>query len=78
MALFLGLLIFSFAVTSILIVPFIDFLYRLKFLRQNQETRDFMGLRTKIFDRLHKHKAGTPVGGGLLIIGVVSLLYLLV
>lgn len=76
MALFLGLLIFSFVITSILIVPFIDFLYRLKFLRQNQETRDFMGWRTKIFDRFHKHKAGTPVGGGLLIIAVVSLLYL--
>jgi phospho-N-acetylmuramoyl-pentapeptide-transferase len=75
MALYLGFLIFSFVITSVLIVPFINLLYRLKFLRQQQLTKDFMGLRTKIFDRLHAHKAGTPVGGGLLIIVVVSLLY---
>lgn len=75
MALYLGLLLFSFIVTSILIVPFIDFLYKLKFIRQEQVTKDFLGLRTKIFDRLHGHKAGTPVGGGILIIGVVALLY---
>lgn len=75
MALYLGLLIFSFIVTGILIIPFINLLYRLKFLRQQQMTKDFLGLRTKIFDRLHRHKVGTPVGGGFLIIVVVSLLY---
>lgn len=75
MALCLGLLIFSFIVTSILVVPFINLLYKLRFLRQQQKTRDFLGLKTKIFDRLHKHKAGTPVGGGLLIIVTVGLLY---
>jgi phospho-N-acetylmuramoyl-pentapeptide-transferase len=75
MALYLGLLIFSFIVTSILIVPFISLLYRLKFLRRKQKTKDFLGARTKIFDRFHSKKAGTPVGGGFLIIVVVSLLY---
>jgi phospho-N-acetylmuramoyl-pentapeptide-transferase len=77
MALYLGLLIFSFIITSILIVPFINFLYKLKFLRQEQVTHDLLGWRTKIFDRFHKHKVGTPVGGGLLIIAVVCLLYAL-
>ncbi len=75
MILYLGLLIFSFLITSLLVVPFINFLYKLRFLRRYQITKDFMGLRTKIFDRFHKHKAGTPVGGGLLVIAVVSLLY---
>lgn len=75
MALFLGLLIFSFVINSILIVPFINTLYKLKFLRRDQKTKDFMGSRTKIFDRFHKHKVGTPVGGGLLIIFTVAILY---
>ncbi len=75
MALILGLLIFSFIFTSILIIPFINLLYHLKFLRQKQITKDFLGLRTKIFDKLHAHKVGTPVGGGLLVIAVVSFLY---
>ncbi|MBM3205275.1 phospho-N-acetylmuramoyl-pentapeptide-transferase [Candidatus Shapirobacteria bacterium] len=78
MALYLGLLIFSFLITSLLVVPFINFLYKMRFLRRAQTTRDFMGLRSKIFDRFHKHKVGTPVGGGLLVIVVVSLLYALI
>ena len=49
MALYLGILIFSFIITSIAIVPFIDFLY--------------------------SKKKGIPVGGGILIITVVTLLY---
>lgn len=75
MALYLGLLIFSFIITAVLIVPFINLLYKLKFLRRKQVTRDFLGLRTKIFDKFHSKKEGTPVGGGLLIIITVSLLY---
>jgi len=78
MALYLGLLIFSFLITSVLVVPFINFLYKLRFLRRQQKTKDFLGVRTKIFDRFHKHKVGTPVGGGWLLITVVSLLYALV
>ncbi|NCN45098.1 MAG: hypothetical protein COU63_00830 [Candidatus Pacebacteria bacterium CG10_big_fil_rev_8_21_14_0_10_36_11] len=75
LALFLGLLIFSFISTSIVIVPFIDLLYNLKFQRAQQVTRDVFGKLTPIFDKFHGKKAGVPVGGGLLVILVVSLLF---
>ena len=75
MPLLLGLLIFSFIISSLLLVPFIDLLYTLRFQRQKQKTIDALGKRTPIFDRLHKDKAGTPIGGGLLVIGIVSLLF---
>lgn len=77
MALYLGLLIFSFITTSILIVPFINLLYKFRILRRKQVTRDFLGWRTKIFDKFHGHKVGTPMGGGLLVIAIVALLYAL-
>jgi len=75
--LYLGLLLFSFLTTSIFVVPFINLLYRLKFQRQNQKTIDFQNKRTPIFDKFHSQKTGTPVGGGLLIIASVTLLFLL-
>lgn len=78
MAILLGFLIFSFIINSILIVPFIDFLYKLRFLRQKQKTKDAFGKKTPIFDKFHKHKAGTPVGGGLVVIITTSLLFALV
>lgn len=75
MALCLGLLIFSFIFTSILVVPFINLLYRLKFQRLEQRPNDKKTFGESIFFRFHKAKAGTPIGGGLLIIAVVCLLY---
>ncbi|MBU2051919.1 MAG: hypothetical protein U1C50_00820 [Patescibacteria group bacterium] len=77
MALLLGLLIFSFVITAILLVPFINLLYKLKFTRQFQVTRDAFNRKTPIFDRFHQHKRGTPVGGGFLMIAIVSLLFFL-
>lgn len=77
LAIFLGLLIFSFITTSIFIVPFINTLYRLKFQRARQKTRDAFGKLTPIFDMFHRQKAGVPVGGGLLVILVVSILFAL-
>jgi phospho-N-acetylmuramoyl-pentapeptide-transferase len=75
MGLILGLLLFSFILTSVLIVPFINLLYKLKFQRKNDKTQDMFGMLTPIFDKFHKHKVGTPIGGGLLIIFTVALLF---
>ncbi|MFC1627252.1 hypothetical protein ACFL18_01690 [Patescibacteria group bacterium] len=77
MALLLGLLIFSFVTTAVAIVPFINLLYRLRFTRKSQKTKDAFDRPTPIFDKLHAHKKGTPVGGGFLVITIVSLLFFL-
>jgi len=77
MALLLGLLIFSFVVTSVALVPFINLLYKLRFTRRDQTTKDAFDHPTPIFDKLHSHKKGTPVGGGFLVICVVALLFFL-
>ena len=74
--LYLGLLLFSFLTTSILVVPFINLLYKLKFQRQKQKTLDFQNQHTPIFDKFHSQKSGTPVGGGVLIIVSVTILFL--
>ncbi|KKP23581.1 MAG: hypothetical protein UR11_C0001G0555 [Candidatus Woesebacteria bacterium GW2011_GWC1_30_29] len=68
----LGLILFSFLITSTLVVPFIDFLYKIKFTRKKEAPRDG---KIPLFDKLHDIKAGTPVGGGVLIILVVTLLF---
>lgn len=70
----LGLTILSFFITAILLVPFIDFLYKIKLKRQNQETRDMFNKKTPWFDKFNAWKVGTPFGGGLLIILVSSIL----
>ncbi len=67
----LGLMLSSAFVTAILLVPFIDFLYRIKLRRQKQVTKDMFDNRTPLFDKFNSWKAGTPYGGGLLIIVVV-------
>lgn len=72
----LGLSILSSFITAILLVPFIDFLYKIKLQRQNQMTRDPFNKRTPIFDKFNAWKVGTPIGGGLLIIIVVTVLTL--
>lgn len=74
----LGFLLFSFTINAALIVPFINILYSLKFQRPKQKTSDFMGVANNIYNKLHKKKAGVPVGGGLLIIITTCLLFALV
>ncbi|HUD44368.1 MAG TPA: phospho-N-acetylmuramoyl-pentapeptide-transferase [Patescibacteria group bacterium] len=74
MAQLLGLILLSFVISIILIVPFIDFLYRIKLQRQKQVTRDIFDKRTPTFDKYNAWKVGTPFGGGIIIILIVSIL----
>lgn len=68
----LGLLIFSFLITSLVIVPFINLLYKFKLTRKKEAP---ITGRIPLFDKLHDTKAGTPVGGGILIIFIVSFIF---
>lgn len=70
----LGLIIFSFLINSILIVPFINFLYKLKMTRQVEGGKK----SNSLFDKLHDIKAGTPVGGGNFIIIMTVLLFIII
>jgi len=74
LSLALGLLLFSFVITSVLVVPFIDLLYKLKLTRRKEAPKKG---KVPLFDKLHDVKAGTPVGGGILLISVVTILFAL-
>lgn len=76
MAQILGLMLLSLFITFILFIPFIDFLYKLKIRRQKQKTVDIFDKPTPNFDKFHAWKEGTPFGGGILIISMVSILTL--
>ncbi|MBI3396917.1 phospho-N-acetylmuramoyl-pentapeptide-transferase [Candidatus Woesebacteria bacterium] len=71
----LGLIIFSFFITAVLVVPFIDLLYKLKLTRRKE---GLGGKKASLFDKLHDIKAGTPTGGGILLVTAVTLLFSIV
>lgn len=68
----LGVVIFSFFISAVLIVPFISLLYKLHLTRPKEAPKNG---RIPLFDKLHDIKAGTPVGGGILIIALVTLIF---
>lgn len=74
MAQLLGLVLLSAFITGVLLIPFIDFLYKMKFRRLKQKTVDMFDKPTPTFDKFNNWKAGTPFGGGILIIAVVCTL----
>ncbi len=76
MAQVIGLTILSLVITFILLIPFINFLYKIKLRRQKQKTVDIFDKPTPIFDRFNAWKEGTPFGGGILIVVVTTLLSL--
>lgn len=68
----LGLIIFSFLISSVLIVPFINLLYKLHLTRRAEAPKKG---KIPLFDKLHDIKTGTPVGGGIFIIALVTILF---
>ncbi len=68
----LGLVIFSFLISFVLIVPFINLLYRLHLTRRKEAPKHG---KIPLFDKLHDIKAGTPVGGGVFVVAVVCILF---
>ena len=75
MALYLFVMVVAFFVNFFLIVPYINLLYKLKLQRRDQQTKDAFNKPTPIFDKLHNHKQGTPVGGGILLVITTIILY---
>lgn len=75
MALYLFATFIAFLVNFLLIVPYINLLYRMKLQRRDQQTKDAFDKPTPIFDKLHNHKQGTPVGGGILLVLTTIILY---
>lgn len=70
----LGLIIFSFFISALLFVPFIDFLYEKKFTKM-KEGQKGLGKKQSLFDKLHDKKAGTPTGGGILVVLATSTIF---
>ncbi|KKQ91744.1 MAG: Phospho-N-acetylmuramoyl-pentapeptide-transferase [Microgenomates group bacterium GW2011_GWC1_39_7b] len=68
----LGLIIFSFLISFVLIVPYIGLLYKLKLTRRREAPKSG---KVPLFDKLHDTKTGTPVGGGVFIIFLVTLFF---
>lgn len=67
---FFGIALLSLIFTGLLAIPFINFLYRLKF-QSEEKKKDIFGKKTPVFNRLRAKKKGVPVGGGILVISSV-------
>ncbi|MDD5415812.1 MAG: hypothetical protein PHE48_02260 [Candidatus Daviesbacteria bacterium] len=70
----LGLVLLSFVVTSVFIVPFIDLLFYLKRRFERIQRGDVKKSETPIHDQLMKKDIDTPSGGGILLISILVIL----
>ena len=71
----LGLIIFSFLICFVLIVPYIGLLYKLKITRKREAPKTG---KIPLFDKLHDIKTGTPVGGGILLIVLICVMFAII
>jgi phospho-N-acetylmuramoyl-pentapeptide-transferase len=71
----LGLIIFSFLICVVLIVPYIGLLYKLKLTRKREAPKTG---KIPLFDKLHDIKTGTPVGGGVLLIVLICVMFVII
>lgn len=72
------LALISFFITFAAFLPFINLLYKLKLKDPSPgKHRDLFGKETPIFKKLRSGTSGTPIGGGLLIVSVVTILSVL-
>lgn len=77
MAQLLGMLLLSFFISVVLFVPFIDYLYKLKLGRTNEKNRvDTQNKAASLHAKLLSHKLPRPIGGGILIVLVTTILSL--
>lgn len=72
----LGLVLLSFVVTAVSMVPFIDLLFFLKRRFERIQTEKKKKSETPIHDQLMKGDIGTPSGGGILLILILVVLSL--
>lgn len=77
MANLLGLILLSFVITSIFMVPFIDLLFYLKRKFEKGEVLSKVSERLPIHNRLMKGDINTPSGGGILLILILTILSIL-
>lgn len=68
MQVFLGLSLLTFGITFALYIPFINFLYKARFIRgkETEEVRKDASANFYKMRQLHAKKIGTPTGGGIL------------
>src|ERR1051325_6580198 len=72
----LGLVLISFLITSICMVPFIDLLFKLKRRFEKVEVEKKVSVNLPIHNKLMKNDELTPSGGGILLLCVLALLSL--
>ncbi len=73
----LGLLLMSFFITAVLLVPFIDFLFKLHLKKTDESKRvDTLDKATSITAKLLAYKKSRPIGGGVLVVIVTVVISL--